>query len=133
MNFHFQPEEPKKDCHFSNVALHSQEKFPVDKTRQTLNRLMHLPEWNLRIFRLGSVSYFPYVSVCYCCLVAKSCPTPSSMRFLRQEYWSGLPFPSPGDLLDPGIKCISPCQVDSLLLRHQESLSYFIVKWLTRT
>ena len=27
-----------------------------------------------------------------------------SMGFSRQEYWSGLPFPSPGDLLDPGIE-----------------------------
>ena len=34
----------------------------------------------------------------------------------RQEYWSGLPFPSPGDLPDPGIKPRSPAlQVDSLL------------------
>ena len=30
-----------------------------------------------------------------------------SMRFSRQEYWSGLPYPSPGDLLDPGIKAES--------------------------
>ena len=29
---------------------------------------------------------------------------PLSMGFSRQEYWSGLPCPSPGDLLDPGIK-----------------------------
>ena len=29
---------------------------------------------------------------------------PLSMVFSRQEYWSGLPCPSPGDLLDPGIK-----------------------------
>ena len=29
---------------------------------------------------------------------------PLSMEFSRQEYWSELPFPSPGDLLDPGIK-----------------------------
>ena len=29
---------------------------------------------------------------------------PPSMEFSRQEYWSGLPFPSPGDLLNPGIK-----------------------------
>ena len=29
---------------------------------------------------------------------------PLSIEFPRQEYWSGLPFPSPGDLLDPGIK-----------------------------
>jgi len=30
------------------------------------------------------------------------------MVFPRQEYWSGLPFPSPGDLSDPGIKPMSP-------------------------
>ena len=29
---------------------------------------------------------------------------PLSMGFSRQEYWSGLPFPSPGDLSDPGIE-----------------------------
>ena len=33
---------------------------------------------------------------------------PPSMGFSRQEYWSGLPFPSPGDLPDPGIKPRSP-------------------------
>ena len=32
---------------------------------------------------------------------------PLSMGFPRQEYWSGLPFPSPGDLPDPGIKSTS--------------------------
>ena len=29
---------------------------------------------------------------------------PLSVGFLRQDYWSGLPFPSPGDLPDPGIE-----------------------------
>ena len=33
---------------------------------------------------------------------------PLSMEFSRQEYWSGLPFPSPGDLLNPGIEPGSP-------------------------
>ena len=33
---------------------------------------------------------------------------PLSMGFPRQEYWSGLPFPSPGDLPDPGIDPVSP-------------------------
>ena len=33
---------------------------------------------------------------------------PLSMEFSRQEYWSGLPFPSPRDLLDPGFKLTSP-------------------------
>ena len=42
---------------------------------------------------------------------------PLSMGFSRQEYWSGLPFSSPGDLPDPGIKPGSPApQADSLLL-----------------
>ena len=56
---------------------------------------------------------------CYCCcsLITKSClilcnPTdgnpPLSMGFSRREYWSGLPFPSPGDLSDPGTEPTSP-------------------------
>ena len=40
---------------------------------------------------------------------------PPSMGFSRQEYWSGLPFPSPGDLPDPGIEPGSPAlQADTL-------------------
>ena len=40
---------------------------------------------------------------------------PPSMEFSRQEYWSGLPFPSPGDLPDPGIKPGSPAlEADAL-------------------
>ena len=55
-------------------------------------------------------------------LVAKSCPVlvtpwtvadqaPLSMQFSRPEYWSELPFPSPEDLPDPGIKPASPKNV----------------------
>ena len=59
-------------------------------------------------------------------LVAQSCLTlcdpwtvahqaPLCVGFSRQEYWSGLPFPSPGDLADPGIEPGSPAlQADSL-------------------
>ena len=44
-----------------------------------------------------------------------ACQAPLSMGFSRQEYWSGLPFPSPGDLPDPGIEPMSPAlQVDAL-------------------
>ena len=57
-------------------------------------------------------------------LVAKSCPTfatpwtialqvPLSVGFSRQEYWSGLAFPSPGDLPDPGIEPVSPALTGS--------------------
>ena len=50
------------------------------------------------------------------------------MAFSRQEHWSELPFPSPGDLPDPEIKPLSPAvspasQVGSLQLSHQGSLS----------
>ena len=46
-----------------------------------------------------------------------ACQAPLSMGFSRQEYQSGLPFPTPGDLPDPGIKCSSVhWQADSLPL-----------------
>ena len=38
---------------------------------------------------------------------------PLSMGFSRQEYWTGLPFPSPGDLPDPGIEPESPTMAGS--------------------
>ena len=41
--------------------------------------------------------------------------TPLSVRFPRQEYWNGLPFPPPGDLPDPGVEPVSLAwQADSL-------------------
>ena len=44
-----------------------------------------------------------------------ACQAPLSVEFLRQEYWSELPFPSPGDLPNPGVKPWSPTlQADSL-------------------
>ena len=46
-----------------------------------------------------------------------ACKTPLSMGFSRQEYWSGLPFPSSGDRPNPGIEPRSPAlQTDSLLV-----------------
>ena len=51
-----------------------------------------------------------------------ACQAPLPMGFSRQKYWSGLPFPSPGDLSDPGIEPDSPpLQVDSFSLSHQGS------------
>ena len=38
--------------------------------------------------------------------------TPLFLGFFRQEYWSGLPFPPPGDLPDPGIELVSPVLAD---------------------
>ena len=48
-----------------------------------------------------------------------ACNAPQSMGFPRQADWSGLPFPSPGDLPDPGIKPEFPAlQENSLPLSH---------------
>ena len=45
-----------------------------------------------------------------------ACQAPQSMEFSRQEYWSGLTFPSPGDLPNPGIEPRSPAlQTDAVL------------------
>ena len=62
-----------------------------------------------------------------CVLVTQTrpilCQAPLSMEFSRQEYWSGLPFPSPRDLPDPGIKPESPaCKQILYRLSHQGSL-----------
>ena len=82
---------------------------------------------------------YMYIKTCVCvcvCVCAQSfsqvrlfvipwtiaCQAPMSMGFSRQECWSGLPFPPPGDLPAPGIEPTSPAlQEDSLLLSHQES------------
>ena len=51
---------------------------------------------------------------------------PLSIGFSRQEYWSGLPFPSPGDLPDPGIEHGSlVLQADSLPVEPQEKLTVY--------
>ena len=78
-------------------------------------------------------------------LDAKSCPdsfvtpwtvarqAPLSMGFPRQEYCSGLPFPSPGDLPDPGIKPRPPALVaDSLSLSYLGSLWVFVGSFILR-
>ena len=65
------------------------------------------------------------VCVCVCYLLSNvqlfatpwtvACQAPLSMEFSRQEYWSGLPFPSPRDFPDPEIELRSPVlQEDSL-------------------
>ena len=52
---------------------------------------------------------------------------PLSMGFSRQEYWSGLPCPPPGDLLDPGLEPSLPdCRRILYQLSHQGSL---VLNW----
>ena len=66
-----------------------------------------LVAWHIRVLM--------YMCLVLVCLVISdsatpwpvACQVPLSMEFSRQEYWSGLPFPSSGDLPDPGIEPIS--------------------------
>ena len=71
--------------------------------------------------------------VCVCQLLSRAtpwaaaCQAPLSMGFSRQGYWSDLPFPSPGNLPDPGIEPRSPAlQADSLptALRRKSQYAY---------
>ena len=54
-----------------------------------------------------------------------TCQVPLSMRYSREEYWSGLPCPPPRDLPNPGMEPMSlvclALQAYSLLLNHQGS------------
>ena len=52
---------------------------------------------------------------------------PLSMGFPRQEYWSGMPFPSPGDPPDPGIELRSPALKADALLSETPGKSWW--KW----
>ena len=100
---------------------------------------MWIGKWTQNKLKIQSPSYWFSRR---CCLVAKSCLTlltwwtvthqaSLSMGFPRQEYWSGLPFPSPGESSQPGIKSTSPVspglQVNSLLLSHLGSPSYWLI------
>ena len=52
---------------------------------------------------------------------------PLSMEFLRQEYWSGLLFPSPGDLPDPGTEPTSPALAGGFFTTEPPEKPYFKV------
>ena len=85
-------------------------------------RLLHLPMH--RILNLGYLLLLLATQICLtlCNPWTIACQTPRSMGFSREEYWTGLPFPSPGDLPDAGTEPRSPTlQAGSLL---SEPLSF---------
>ena len=59
---------------------------------------------------MNKINTRPYCIACCCCVQffatprILTCQAPLSMGFSKQEYWSGLPFPSSGDFPDPGIE-----------------------------
>ena len=95
---------PQVNCHITNFC----------------KRQMYKGKRNFKLYK------YNYINLCggggglvQSCLTLEAPWTvalqaPLSMGFPRQEYWSGLPFPSPGDLPNPGIKPTSPAlQVNS--------------------
>ena len=103
----------------------------VDRTHLETHRICKGVFSSQRYLEIWSVLFTIHTCVCVCvcvcvCLVTQSCPIPCdlwavvsqaplSMQFSRQDYWNGLPFPSPGDLPDLGIEPRSPTlQADAL-------------------
>ena len=102
--------------------------MPISLLCVTFSYALHLG-----CFLLGIAVLLAFLLKCYCCLVTSVLsdsvqpyePQPARLLgpwgFSRQEYWSGLPYPPPRDLPDPGIKPgSSPAlQAESLLLSHR--------------
>ena len=121
--FYFQRTVPDWGCYNNEVA--TSKGTMVNKSRASF--------WRKNMLKFGHVG-----------LVAKSCPTLAtpwtvacqallSMGLCRQEYWSGLPFPSPGDLPDPGIKPGSPAlQADSLPTKLWIKDFFLMLHWVSR-
>ena len=86
----------------------------IDQPVPALSR--SLPQSPTMLYHCGSACNCPQlfcVLVTQLCLtlcnpITVACQASLSMGFSRQEYWSGFPFPSPGNLPDPGIKTGSP-------------------------
>ena len=58
-----------------------------------------------------------------------ACQDPLSMGFARQEYWSKLPFPSPGDLSDPGIEPASPALAGGFFITVPPRKPFPLTSW----
>ena len=92
-----------------------------NKERQETERT----QYGMRLWTQPSLTQFSLVQF-FATLWTIVCQAPLSMGFSRQEYWSGLPCPLPGDLPNPRIKPASPAslalQVDSLPQSHGGNL-----------
>ena len=89
-------------------------------------------QWRVRVSVFSCLSYIWFFETLW--TVAHQAPL--SMGFSRQEYWSGVPCPPPGDLPDPGIEPASPLspalQWDSLPLSHCRSLQWRVIGFYFR-
>ena len=84
----------EQSCHFSETY-----------GKETHSSFLHGPSLSC-LLHVCMLSCFSHLQLC-ANLQTVAHQTPLSMGFSRQEYWSGFPFPSPRDLLNPGIKTAS--------------------------
>ena len=107
--------ELSRQEYWSGVPFLFQGIFP---TQGSNPGLLHILHWQADYLLLVQPGKLHLPNVCVCWLLshvqlfatpwAVASQAPLSMKFSRQEYWSGSPFPSPGDLPDPGIEPGSP-------------------------
>ena len=117
----------------SSLSLLSQARlfFLYDDGALPPGGMYHIPPLHIVLLCPGPLGHPVYVSMYVICSVVSDCivtpwtvahQAPLSMEFSRPEYWSGLPFPFPGDLPFPGVEPRSPAlQADSSPLSHQGS------------
>ena len=95
----------------SNVVYNSQD---LEATQVSINKQMDKDTVNIYngILKVKSLNRVRLFATRWCTVAYQASP---SMGFSRQEYWSGLPIPSPGDLPNPGIEPGSPAlEADAL-------------------
>ena len=98
-NEKFKSEKWNISCHINTQGCHNHQQFQPSSVKC----------WVLRAFRKKNTCYLRASQSLSCAQLfvnpwTVACQTPLSMGFCRQEYWSGLPFPSPGGLPNPWTK-----------------------------
>ena len=92
-----------------------------------MSKGIHFP--NIFLLKVKSLSHVQFFATPW----TVAYQAPPSIEFSRQEYWSGLPFPSPGDLPDPGIKPRSPTLQEDALPSEPPGKSKMLVAWSHQT
>ena len=95
-----------KQLNFNTYQQSADSKKPIQQLKKTLLTVTGVGGGGGGVAKLCPTLATPWIIVCQASL---------TMGFSRQDYWSGLPFPSPGDVPDPGTEPGSPApQADSL-------------------
>ena len=89
---------------------------------------------NVCVIKTTMVLVLSWFSCVWLCNPMDRIPPGSSVQGIsRQEFWSGLPFPSPGDLSNPGIKPAPPALAGGFLTTEPPGVNQFIISPITYT